>query len=169
MHWGEEYRLDYNKEQEKLAAFLAEQQVDLVIGHHPHVIEPMVIMKRSDGGSMPVFYSLGNFLSAHLTPLKETLLGGLMYVRFKKTENTISIEKIGLIPVITHYDVSLSDFSIYPLHEYTEELAAKHWNRRRGDSKVTPGYFLKLAGDMFGPALLLENPFTNCNYHSRGE
>ena len=160
MHWGEEYRLDYNKEQEKLAAFLAEQQVDLVIGHHPHVIEPMAIMKRSDGGSMPVFYSLGNFLSAHLSPIKDTLLGGLMYVRLKKTEETISIEEIGLIPIITHYDVSLSEFSIYPLYEYTETLAARHWNRRRGDTTVTAGYFTKIAADMFGPALILENPFT---------
>jgi len=160
MHWGEEYRLDYNREQEKLAAFLAEQRVDLVIGHHPHVIEPMAIIKRSDGGSMPVFYSLGNFLSAHLTPIKETLLGGLMYLRLKKTEETINIEEIGFIPIITHYDVSLSGFSIYPLHEYTEELAAKHWNRRRGDSKITAGYFSKIAGDMFGQALILENPFT---------
>jgi poly-gamma-glutamate synthesis protein (capsule biosynthesis protein) len=159
MHWGDEYKLNYNKEQEKLAAFLAEQQVDLVIGHHPHVIEPMAIIKRSDGGSTPVFYSLGNFLSAHLSPIKETLLGGIMYIKLKKTEETISVEETGLIPVITHYDASLKDFSIYPLHEYTEELAAKHWNRRRGDSNITPAYFKRIAIDVFGPVLMQENPF----------
>jgi poly-gamma-glutamate synthesis protein (capsule biosynthesis protein) len=161
MHWGEEYRLSNNKEQEKLAAFLAEQKVDLVIGHHPHVIEPMAIIRRSDGGSMPVFYSLGNFLSAHLTPIKETLLGGVMYVKLKKTEETISAEEIGLIPVITHYDVSLKEFIVYPLHEYTEELAARHWNRRRGDNKVTHAFFLKLAKDIFGQALIQKNPFND--------
>jgi len=160
MHWGEEYRLSRSKEQEKLAAFLAEQQVDLVIGHHPHVLEPLVIEKRKDGGSMPVFYSLGNFLSAHATPVKETLLGGLMYVKLKKKEETISTEEIGLIPIITHYDAGLSGFSVYPLHEYTEEMAAKHWNRRRGDKNLTTSYFIRLAVDMFGPALILENPFT---------
>jgi poly-gamma-glutamate synthesis protein (capsule biosynthesis protein) len=133
--------------------------VDLVIGHHPHVIEPMAVIRRSDGGSMPVFYSLGNFLSAHLTPIKETLLGGIMYVRLKKTGKKISVEETGLIPVITHYDASLKDISVYPLHEYTEELAAKHWNRRRGDNNVTAAYFLKIAHDVFGPALLNENPF----------
>ncbi|MDR2923944.1 MAG: CapA family protein [Treponema sp.] len=160
MHWGEEYRPDYNREQEKLAAFLAEQQVDLVIGHHPHVLEPLVIVKRSDGGTMPVFYSLGNFLSAQTLSLKDVLLGGLMYARLKKTEETISVEEIGLIPVITHFDAGLSGFRVYPLHEYTEELAAAHWKRRRGDSELTPGYFIKRAGDMFGPALILGNPFT---------
>jgi len=160
MHWGEEYKFNYSKEQERLATFLADQQVDLVIGHHPHVIEPLVIMKRKDGGSMPVFYSLGNFLSAHVTPIKDTLLGGIMYVKLKKTEETISIEEIGLVPIITHYDVSLSGFGIYPLQEYTEEMASRHWNRRRGDNNVTQSYFMKIAADMFGANLILENPFT---------
>ena len=160
MHWGDEYKLTFNREQERLAAFLAEQQVDLVIGHHPHVIEPLVIMKRNDGGSMPVFYSLGNFFSAHLTPIKDTLLGGVMYMKLKKIEETISIEEIGLIPVITHYDANLSNFGVYPLHEYSEDLAARHWNRRRGDSSVTYNYYTKLASEIFGPALILENPFT---------
>jgi len=164
MHWGEEYQLDYSKGQEKLAVFLAEQQVDLVIGHHPHVLEPLVIRKRSDGVSMPVFYSLGNFLSCHTTPEKNVLLGGLMYVKLKKVDKEINdkeinIEEIGLIPIITHFDASLSGFKVYPLHEYSEEMAAKHWNRRRGDSTVTHGYFLKLAGNMFGRYLIMENPF----------
>jgi poly-gamma-glutamate synthesis protein (capsule biosynthesis protein) len=160
MHWGDEYKLGYNKEQENLAVFLAEQQVDLVIGHHPHVIEPLAIIKRSNGGSMPVFYSLGNFFSAHMTTIKETLLGGIMYVRLKKIKEAISIEEIGIIPVITHYDAGLSSFGVYPLHEYSEDLAARHWNRRRGDGNVTYSYFIKLAGEMFGPALIMENPFT---------
>jgi poly-gamma-glutamate synthesis protein (capsule biosynthesis protein) len=161
MHWGDEYKLGYNKEQESLAVFLAEQQVDLVIGHHPHVIEPLVIMRRSDGVSMPVFYSLGNFFSAHVTPIKDTLLGGIMYLKLKKTEEIISIEEIGLIPIITHFDISLSGFKIYPLHEYSEDLMAKHWNRlRRGDTSVTHSYYIKSAKEVFGSALIMENPFT---------
>jgi poly-gamma-glutamate synthesis protein (capsule biosynthesis protein) len=160
MHWGDEYKLKYNKEQESLAAFLAEQQVDLVIGHHPHVIEPLVIMKRSDGGSMPVIYSLGNFLSAHLTPIKETLLGGIMYLKLKKTDKTINIEEIGLIPIITHFEPSLTSFTVYPLHEYSEDMAARHWNRRRGDNNMTHNNYLRLADEVFGPALITENPFT---------
>jgi len=160
MHWGDEYKLNYNKEQERLAAFLAEQRVDLVIGHHPHVIEPLVIMKREDGGSMPVIYSLGNFLSAHMTPIKETLLGGIMYLKLKKTQGIISIEEIGIIPIITHYDASLSVFSVYPLYEYSQDLAAGHWNRRRGDNNMTHNNFIRLAVDILGPALIKENPFT---------
>ena len=56
MHWGEEYQYDYSKNQEKLAAFLAEHNVDLVIGHHPHVIQPVEYIARPDGGNMLCFY-----------------------------------------------------------------------------------------------------------------
>jgi len=154
MHWGDEYRLDYSKKQEKLAAFLAEHRVDLVIGHHPHVLQPLVIMKRPDGGYMTIFYSLGNFLSAHAQPVKEALLGGIMYVRLKKAGETINAEETGLIPIITHYNAQLSDFHIYPLQEYTEELAAKHW-KRTDDREMTLDYFVHKARDLFGSALIL--------------
>jgi len=49
---------------------------------------------------------------------------------------------------------------VYPLQEYSEELAARHWNRRRGDNTVTHSFFNKLARDIFGKALIMENPFT---------
>jgi poly-gamma-glutamate synthesis protein (capsule biosynthesis protein) len=154
MHWGDEYQTNYNREQERLAALLAEHGVDLVIGHHPHVLEPYATMQRPDGGIMHIFYSLGNFLSAHATPVKETLLGGLMYVRLKKSQGEISVDAIGLIPLITHFDFSLSGFCIYPLSEYTEDLAAKHWNRAR-DREMTLAYFTQKAQELFGPALML--------------
>jgi poly-gamma-glutamate synthesis protein (capsule biosynthesis protein) len=158
MHWGEEYRQDYSGSQEKLALFLAEHKVDLVIGHHPHVLEPLVFINRPDGKTMPVFYSLGNFLSAHAQPVKEALLGGLAYIRLKKTGDEISAEETGLIPVISHYSANFSGFCIYPLSEYTEELAAKHW-KRTNDREMVPDYFINKAREMFGPALMLKNPF----------
>ena len=158
MHWGEEYRMEYNESQMRLATLLAEHQVDLVIGHHPHVLEPFVIISRPDGGSMPVFYSLGNFLSAHARPFKEVLLGGLAYVKLKKSGEKTSVEEIGLIPVITHYEANHTSFSIYPLHDYSEELAEKHW-RRINDNDTTLNFFNEKAQEIFGPVLILENPF----------
>jgi poly-gamma-glutamate synthesis protein (capsule biosynthesis protein) len=159
MHWGDEYKFAYNKEQENLARLLAEHQVDLVIGHHPHVLEPYAAMERPDGGTMEIFYSLGNFLATHVTPNKDTLMGGIMYLKLKKTEGVISIEEIGLIPVISHFDASLSNICIYPLSEYTADLAAKHWNRTR-DREVTLDFFEKKAEELFGSLLLNKNPFT---------
>ena len=41
MHWGIEYKLKQNKQQEELADFLFNNGVDLILGSHPHVLEPM--------------------------------------------------------------------------------------------------------------------------------
>jgi poly-gamma-glutamate synthesis protein (capsule biosynthesis protein) len=158
MHWGNEYKQTPSAAQEKLAAFLAEHKVDLVIGHHPHVLQPMARIKRPDGGEMLVYYSLGNFVSAHVQPDKPCLMGGLMYIRLKKTGADLRIETQALIPLITHYEKNLRGFRIYPLGEYTEDLAQQHW-RRTVDSGMKPEYFLTAARDLFNGDLMLYNPF----------
>jgi poly-gamma-glutamate synthesis protein (capsule biosynthesis protein) len=156
MHWGVEYEHSPNAEQEKLSGFLAEHGVDLVIGHHPHVIQPFRSIPRPDGGTMHCFYSLGNFVSAQIP--SPTLLGGLMYLRIKKSESALSVEKAGLIPVVTYYEKDFTNVKIYPLPDYTEELAKSHRNTSQG-SDVTPLFFTNLARQIFGSALIEGNPF----------
>jgi poly-gamma-glutamate synthesis protein (capsule biosynthesis protein) len=160
MHWGNEYEQKPSAAQEELAAFLAGRGVDLVIGHHPHVLQPMAQIRRPGGGDMLVYYSLGNFTSAHVRPDKPILMGGLMYVELKKTGKTVEVKKACVVPLINHYEKTLTGFRIYPLGEYTEELAEKHW-RRAGDSGMKLGFFLKTAGDLFGENLMLGNPFAS--------
>lgn len=63
MHWGVEYKLLPNAEQRSLANFLVEQGADMVIGGHPHVIQPMEMRADSTGRRSLVVYSLGNFIS----------------------------------------------------------------------------------------------------------
>ncbi|AEF80267.1 CapA family protein [Leadbettera azotonutricia] len=160
MHWGIEYELEASAAQEKLSAFLAEHNVDVIIGHHPHVLQPMVVLPRADGGKTICYYSLGNFASAHVTSDKNLLLGGLMYLRLKKENGTLSLEETGLIPVITHYEKDLTGFKIYPLSEYSDDLAAKHW-KRAGDEEMTYEYYYKMTDGLFGTALMLRNPFAS--------
>ena len=64
MHWGIEYTLVPVQEQRDLADFLVDQGVDLIIGGHPHVVEPMEV-RHSDRYNKDVLlvYSLGNFIS----------------------------------------------------------------------------------------------------------
>ena len=59
MHWGVEYTHTPTDEQKQLASLLADLGVDLVIGHHPHVIQPVEWI-----GDTLVYYSLGNLISA---------------------------------------------------------------------------------------------------------
>lgn len=64
MHWGIEYSLRENQDQRNLAEFLVDNGADLVIGSHPHVIQPMEIVKRdAKKGDALIVYSLGNFIS----------------------------------------------------------------------------------------------------------
>ncbi len=64
MHWGLEYEQMPSREQRRLADWLVGQGVDLVIGCHPHVVQPMELRKGEDGvPDRLVVYSLGNFIS----------------------------------------------------------------------------------------------------------
>lgn len=64
MHWGLEYVLIENNVQRNLADFLVAQGVDLIIGSHPHVIQPMkVVRNESENKDVLVIYSLGNLIS----------------------------------------------------------------------------------------------------------
>jgi len=64
MHWGSEYENTQNQKQKELAKFLVSNGVDLIIGGHPHVVQPFdKIYSSSISDSVPVMYSLGNFFS----------------------------------------------------------------------------------------------------------
>ncbi len=64
MHWGVEYRSFPERSERELAGWLIEQGVDHVIGSHPHVLQPMEIVKDSRTSARHlVVYSLGNFIS----------------------------------------------------------------------------------------------------------
>lgn len=69
IHWGDEYKLLPNAWQKDLAKYLKSQGIDLIIGGHPHVIQPMEMFQSeiTDRQGLLV-YSLGNFISAMKTP-----------------------------------------------------------------------------------------------------
>lgn len=62
MHWGTEYRSEPTEEQKRQAEYLSSLGVDIIIGTHPHVIEPITYINDT-----LVIYSLGNFISAQST------------------------------------------------------------------------------------------------------
>ncbi len=80
MHWGLEYQTQENAEQRALARFLISHGADLVIGSHPHVVQPirMETVTLPDGTkkSALVVYSLGNFISNQQKPGTD---GGILF------------------------------------------------------------------------------------------
>ena len=86
IHWGIEYVLKENAIQRDLASFLISNDADMVIGSHPHVIQPMkMIRDEKRGQDVPVVYSLGNFISNMNTG--DTRGGAYMRVRVERDED----------------------------------------------------------------------------------
>ena len=129
MHWGDEYRLEPGRDQISLAQFLAEHNVDLIIGHHPHVLQKAQVITLENGRKTFCIYSLGNFVSNQRE--KERIIGGIMAVKFTKTEQgseikELSISDFGMVPVICHFDRGFINTKVYPLYSYSEDLLKNH-------------------------------------------
>ena len=98
MHWGDEYQLNENEKQSKLAAKMAEWGADLIIGAHPHVVQPIKEI-INDQKKVLVAYSLGNFISAQT---KANTDGGIMLeVELEKNIET------GLTSVFDHHFITV--------------------------------------------------------------
>ncbi|MDR2097110.1 MAG: CapA family protein [Spirochaetaceae bacterium] len=159
MHWGNEYEYTPSRRQEELAAFLAAHGVDLVIGHHPHVLQPLRALPREAAPPMICFFSLGNFLSAQNEPPR--LLGGMMRVSVKKEAYppyTVSVENAELIPLVTHYEAGNTNFGVYLLSEYTEELVRRHHLYKK-DGYTGAAYFYDLITKIFGGYNFTKTPY----------
>lgn len=87
-HWGEEYRLLPSASQKSLADFMIECGADMVIGSHPHVIQPMEMRSRPDGRKALVVYSLGNFISNMKT--RDTRGGAIVRVRLVRDSDGLA-------------------------------------------------------------------------------
>lgn len=84
IHWGEEYNLGFTKNQREIAHKLIDNGVDVIFGHHPHVIEPVEIYKNS-----VIFYSLGNFVFDQ--DFGDTTFGIGAGVKFSDTKKVFEI------------------------------------------------------------------------------
>ena len=160
MHWGNEFQHTPSRTQKELAALMALHKVDLIIGHHPHVTSPVEVLERPDGGKLAVFYSLGDLLShtqSDFTP--DTITGALAYVKVKKTQqNGVSVctlETAAVIPTVCHYNYDRHlPFVVYPLWDYTDELASAHYK-----SKMTLAYLKGVTQQVFGVRALEKEQF----------
>lgn len=117
MHWGNEYVFKPNKEQEEFAHYLASLGVDIVIGNHPHVIQPIEWINNT-----LVIYSLGNMISAQ-TGL-EKRIGMFAGVKIKKDNisNKISLHDLHTHLTYNYYDKQKRNFSIYPFTQLNEKI-----------------------------------------------
>ncbi|BFT71841.1 CapA family protein [Paenibacillus sp. P36] len=117
MHWGTEYETLPNESQMALAQKLADYGVHIVIGNHPHVLQPPAWVSGRNGHKTLVLYSLGNFISAQGGVAKR--VGGMATIDVVKTmgkEKTITLKQPSFLPTFTSYQ-NMSQFKVLPLKQ----------------------------------------------------
>ena len=120
-HWGTEYAAGPDEGQRRWAERFVELGADVILGCHPHVLQPVEELAVPDGRAVPVFWSLGNFVSGQAR--KDTMVGGLAQVTLAFEGDERRVASWQLTPLVTHR-ASGTDYTTYPLADYTEELAA---------------------------------------------
>ena len=111
MHWGTEYQTKQNSEQEELADFLFQNGVNVIIGNHPHVIQPMEkrTVTLEDGSTRDGFvaYALGNFIcDQNAVNTRDSIILNLKIT--KHTDGSITIDNYDYVPIYMYKDSSVS-------------------------------------------------------------
>lgn len=129
IHWGEEYHLKENNNQRKIAQKMCDLGVDVIVGGHPHVIQPMDILTSTTDATHKTVcaYSLGNTLSnmpGSWGGLADgyALDGALFNVTFfKDLDGTVSVQSADVLPlycnVYTSVKTGKKNYEIIPLDE----------------------------------------------------
>ncbi len=128
VHWGTEYTTTPSQDQKNLAKKMAAWGANVIIGHHPHVLQPIEWINNTDGTRTLVTYSLGNFISQQNTAAR--VIGGMLhYTLTKETDGKITVSDVLFEPTVTHYVAGSHDVQIYPLSQYSDALAKKQASR----------------------------------------
>ena len=119
MHWGVEYTNTPVEEQTRIADYLSSLGVNVIIGHHPHVIEPITYVNNT-----LVIYSLGNFISGQIGENQQT--GMLASFNIHKTVEgdnvNVTIDNVGSQLIYTHYTSGYKNYHVYPYTELNNDI-----------------------------------------------
>ena len=144
MHWGVEYETVENEMQNKIAQKLCDLGVDVIIGGHPHVVQPMELMQstRDPSHRTICIYSLGNVVSNQREGIDASFKGGftedgaIFTVTLEKySDGTVAIASVDVLPtwVNMHTTNGVKEYNVLPL-----DLRKKdQWQELYGISEST--------------------------------
>ena len=119
MHWGTEYKSEPTEEQKREAEYLSSLGVDIIIGTHPHVIEPITYINDT-----LVIYSLGNFISAQSTnndynTMVELMTSVDIIKEEKNGQTTIKLDNLNNELLFNYYKKGSkwTDFKVIPFSQ----------------------------------------------------
>ena len=153
-HWGTEYELGTTSQQKKWCNIFMENGVDLVLGTHPHVIEPVeMLVDEATGHSMLVYYSLGNFVnwtSGSGEGIANRMVGGMSEVTLGMDENgEVFIMDYGVEPVVCHLTEGTNGVTVYFLEDYSTALAGQNEIVKQ-DADFSYAYCVNLCDQVWG-------------------
>lgn len=156
IHWGNEFSFRVNSQQTEVAQIICENGGDIIIGHHPHVIQPIEWIETEENKTLCV-YSLGNFMSEMETDYK--VLGGMVSFDIEKLgeDGKPEVKNVVFIPTVFDFTRSFYNNHIYLLEDYTDEQARKHGIAYYGNSTTLDkikGYVTKYISEEFLPDFL---------------
>ena len=128
-HWGTEYTHEADSNQKYWTQLFLECGVDLVIGTHPHVTEPIEVLEQN-GHFMTVYYSIGNFVNSTAQTgagIADRMVGAMADVTLERdSAGNVRITDFGVIPLVTHLSEGYGGITTYKLSDYTEEMAQQN-------------------------------------------
>ncbi len=171
-HWGNEYQREPDSNQTEMAQRVADMGADIIFASHPHLLQKVDVVTSQSGKNVPVFYSMGNFISNQreetlpsISNRRYTEQGMIAYVdlEYMKGTGEILSESIKVLPTwVDRYNES-SEYRIIPLDGNLESnqtlLQSGHMSRAKqalSDVKALLGEEL-LSGVTIQPYENLEN------------
>lgn len=144
MHWGEEYQLEPNKYQTQIAQKLCDMGVDVIVGGHPHVIQPVDLLTGTEDESQKTLciYSLGNAVSnqrIHEMKMKTGHTEDGILFNFtiaKYSDGNVTVQSTSAIPTWVHMVGVKESYTILPLDDTTRD----QWKEKYGIDDTTFGY-----------------------------
>lgn len=137
IHWGNEYQITQNATQSEMAQALCDLGVDVIIGGHPHVVQPVQLLTSSTDDSQKTvcLYSMGNAVSNQRREnmnlnTGHTEDGVLFSVTFSRySDGTVILESADLLPtwvnLRTNPDTGRREYNILPLDDQIEDWKAQ--------------------------------------------
>lgn len=133
IHWGNEYTFKLSSVQTDIANIICENGGDVIIGHHPHIIQAVKWIEAGDNKTLCA-YSLGNFMSEMEKDYK--ILGAMLSFDIEKLgeDGRAEVKNVLFTPTVFDFTTKFYDNHIYFLEDYTDEQARAHGIRYYGNS-----------------------------------
>ena len=99
IHWGDAISATVNNEQKEIANFLVDNGVDLILGAHPSVVQPMEIRKNKEGKNVFIAYSIGTYIST--LPQDDAKVELVLNIELRKSgqDGKVYLNKVNYTPI----------------------------------------------------------------------